>query len=186
MKTRSVIFLLFVLINSAFGQDFLEIDTTRFIEWEEGRPLTWADYQIKTDIDHEESAYALTSVIHSVRGGLINNKPNFRVHVLYVKRDSWSTTNQNQSLLAHERLHFDLAELYGRKIRKEIESLGRQGDQDLINYKKRIGWFLNEFKSKSIEYDNETNHGQLKERQQIWNEFVAYELNRLHKYKTTY
>ena len=38
----------------------------------------------------------------------------------------------------------------------------------------------------SIEYDNETNHGQLTERQQIWNEFVAYELNRLHKYKTTY
>ena len=184
MKRQWMIWLLCCFISSSLGaQGFLKIDTTQYIEWNEERPLSWKDYLIKEDSRMDESYFALTSVIHSVRGGLKRNKPNFRVHVLYVKRDSWSTTDENQRLLAHEQLHFDLAELYGRKLKKEIASLGKQGTTDLKVYRKRIDLLLKEFKSKSLEYDDETMHGRLQDAQEIWVDYVRYELNRLEKYK---
>lgn len=152
------------------------------IEWQEASRLDWQDYELRNSKSDGESMFALTKVFHSVRGGMKAGKPNFQVKVLFVKKGSWTTTYANSRLLAHEQLHFDLAELYGRKLRSTIASLGRQEIQDLKIYKARIERLLDEFKSKSLSYDEETIHGRIPEKQQEWQAYVAHELNRLSKY----
>lgn len=164
-----------------FGQ-FLKVDTVEYIEWDEERPLAWSDFEYKGLKAGEKESYALTSVFHSVRGGIKSGMPNFQVRVLYVKEDSWTTNLVSEELLAHEQLHFDLAELYGRKIRKALETLGENGEDQLGEYRKVINLLLDEFKRKSMEYDNETVHGSIAEMQLEWTEYVAFELSRLNKY----
>lgn len=183
MKIQFILFLIIVLCFKAQGQTFLKVDSARFIEWQEDRPLTWDDFKVRKTKKDVQSLFALTSVFHSVRGGLKEGRPNFEVKVLYVKKDSWTTSVTSQRLLAHEQLHFDLAELYGRKIRNDIDALGKSGEDNLRVYKKRIKRLLDEFNSKSELYDRETQHGRIKEKQEEWQLFVEHELQRLNKYK---
>ena len=179
-----ILFLKVWFYSSLSAQEFLVLDTAQYIEWNEDRPLIWKDYQMRTDRGDERSFYALTSVIHSVRGGIEGGSPEFEVYVLFVKKDSWTTTDTHTQLLAHEQLHFDLAELYGRKLRATIAYLAQQGVQDLSKYKKRISRLLDEFKSKSMAYDDETDHGKEIRQQEIWTSYVEHELQRLKSYKS--
>ena len=171
-----------LLTNFVQAQGFLKVDTEKYIEWSDSLYLKWSDYQYRPNQTGKFKSNALTAVFHSVRGGVIKGKPEFQVKVLFVKEDSWTTDTLNIALLAHEKLHFDIAELYGRKIRKQIQAISKKGVSDMSEYRKYIRYFLNEFKKVSIIYDKETEHGNIPEEQARWFEFVSSELQRLHKY----
>ena len=115
---------------------YLEVDTASYIEWTDELYLNWKDYRFKNKGKKEAGGMALTSVRHSVRGGIIEDTPRFEVKVLFVKADSWTTDSTDIALLAHEKLHFDIAELYGRKIRKQLDDLFERGERDLKIYNK--------------------------------------------------
>jgi hypothetical protein len=184
MFNRSLIILCLCLLSGPlFGQGFMVVDTTSYVEWKAERPLNWADFVFRDIRRGDQQSYALTSVIHSVRGDIKDGKPNFEVRVLFVKKDSWTTSSGNRALLAHEQLHFDLAELYGRKIRKQFVAMGAQGIETLGDYKKSVKVLLNEFKRKSVSYDKETKHGRIEEEQKEWERYVKAELERLNEYK---
>lgn len=161
---------------------FMVVDTDKYIEWSDTLYLKWSDYKYRSSRGKKYPSMALTSVFHSVRGGMKAGKPNFQVKVLLVKEDSWTSDSMNIHLLAHEKLHFDIAEVYGRKIRKQIAILGNRGSKDLSEYKRYIKYFLNEFKRTSLEYDKETEHGQDFQVQLKWFNVVSSELQRLHEY----
>jgi len=181
---RALVILCVCLVTSELhGQGFMVVDTLEYVEWNEKRSLGWSDFVYKNMASDENQSYALTSVIHSVRGDIKDGKPNFEVRVLFVKKDSWTTSSGNLALLAHEQLHFDLAELYGRKIRKQLVAMGAQGIEKMARYKKNVKLLLDEFKRKSMTYDKETKHGRIIEEQKEWEGYVQAELNRLNEYK---
>lgn len=167
--------------NQALAQ-YLKVDTTAYIEWSDDLYMSWKDYRFRGRRHTEESGMALTSVIHSVRGGIIGDEPRFEVKVLFVKKDSWTTDSTSITLLAHEKLHFDIAELYGRKIRKQIDELFRNGERDLKIYNKYVKLLLADFKRFSQDYDRETRHGKDFDEQKAWFEVVYSELDRLKVY----
>jgi len=173
---------LLVVANEISAQSgkYLNVDTTKYIIWSEERPISWSDY---TQLDTEyANATALTAVTHSIRGAISKGKPSFEVYVLFKKEDSWVTDTSDMALFAHEKLHFDIAEMYGRMLRKQIAVMGKKGVNDLAEYRKAIKYLLAKFKEKSFEYDEETNHGTLTTEQRRWQIFVSSELQRLHEY----
>lgn len=182
-SVRLVVFVLCLIwANASYGQKgkYLDVDTTKYIVWDEDRPITWDDYPI---LDEEvEFAQALTAVIHSVRGSMSKDKPKFEVYVLFKREDSWTTDRLDADLFAHEKLHFDIAEMYGRMVRKQIAAMGKQGVEDLAKYRKAIKYLLAEFKVKSFEYDEDTSHGMSENEQIRWQNYVSSELQRLHEY----
>ncbi|OEK04813.1 DUF922 domain-containing protein [Roseivirga misakiensis] len=182
-----LIFLFFFTLSVHQGiaqkTGFLKVDTTRYIVWSDERPLTWSDYRLLKSDTIDLGITALTAVTHSVRGGIEKGKPNFEVYVLFKKRRSWTTSRSDSLLFEHERLHFDLAELYGRKLRKQIAAMGSQNEKRLSAYRKKIKILLEEFKRKSALYDYETVHGEQQIKQAEWRNYVSYEMQRLHKYK---
>lgn len=183
MKLEYIIFTLFICNVQLSAQSFLKVDTAVYIEWEEERPLSWADYVYKKSAKKRKGSLALTTVFHSVRGSIKNDHPHFEVRVLYDKTKSWTTDPRDPILLNHEKLHFDLAELYGRKIRKQIDILGKRGESQLKKYRADIRTLLDEFKRQSIAYDKETGHGRFSDAQQKWNDFVFSEMKRLKSYQ---
>ena len=180
----SWIFQFILLSNLLIAQRgrFLNVDTIQYIEWNVERPLSWSDYVLRPRESAFGDSFALTSVTHSIRGGISKGKPNFEVYVLFVKAQSWTSDSTDMALLAHEKLHFDIAELYARKLRKQIEAMGEQGVTDLKEYRKKIKYLLDQFKIKSSDYDEETVYGRIAEKQEEWQIYVSSEMQRLHKY----
>ena len=176
---------LILLSNLLMGQRgrFLKVDTTQYIEWNTERTVSWTDYVYRpAERAFGGGGFALTSVTHSVRGGISKGAPNFEVYVLFVKEQSWTSDSTDMALLAHEKLHFDIAELFARKLRKQIEVMGKEGVTDLKEYQKKIRYLLDQFKIKSSDYDKETVHGRIAEKQKEWQIYVSSEMQRLHKY----
>ncbi|WP_286757075.1 DUF922 domain-containing protein [Roseivirga sp. UBA838] len=183
---KNIALALLILTGLAHGPEskaqFLTVDTTAYIEWSDNLYLSWKDFRFRKQKSKEERGLALTSVTHSIRGGIFNDEPRFEVKVLFVKKDSWTTDSTSIALLAHEKLHFDIAELYGRKIRKQISELHKRGERDLKVYNKYVRQLLADFKRFSLNYDKETGHGRDSERQNEWFELVFSELERLKQY----
>ncbi len=163
----------------AQGGKYLDVDTTKYIVWDEARPISWTDYPV---LEGYTNSVALTAVTHSVRGSISKGKPKFEVYVLFKIEDSWTSDTTDLTLFAHEKLHFDIAEMYGRMLRKQIEEMGKNGEKDLSKYRKAIKYLLAEFKRKSSEYDQETAHGAVQNERDRWQIFVSSELQRLHEY----
>lgn len=174
--------LMLLILPLNLQAQYLKVDTTAYIEWADDLYMNWNDYRFRGRRHSEDSGMALTSVIHSVRGGIIEGLPKFEVKVLFVKQDSWTTDSTSITLLAHEKLHFDIAELYGRKIRKQINDLYNRGERDLKIYNKYVKQLLGDFKRFSQNYDRETRHGKDFDQQNAWFEIVYSELDRLKSY----
>ena len=171
-----------VCFHSKVSAQYLEVDTAAYLEWSDDLYVSWKDYQFREQLLADDVGMALTSVIHSVRGGIIKGAPKFEVKVLFVKKDSWTTDSTSITLLAHEKLHFDIAELYGRKIRKQIDELIKRGERDLKIYNKNVKQLLGDFKRYSHNYDKETRHGKDFDKQKRWFDAVYSELDRLKVY----
>ncbi|MES2427258.1 MAG: hypothetical protein V4560_09810 [Bacteroidota bacterium] len=88
------------------------------IQWEADRPLTWKDFKGKpgrasaatsSSIVYDYNAQTIDSVTYFIT---FNFKCVFNAEWSYVK----SREHQSPDLLAHEQTHFDITELYTRKL----------------------------------------------------------------------
>ena len=85
----------------------------------------------------------------------------------------------------HEQLHFDIAELQARKIRKGIEDLKKKKTKDINVYSKLIDKNLNELQEKNLEFDSKTLHGTLTDKEKEWEQNIARDLNVLKDFMST-
>lgn len=87
-------------------------------------------------------------------------------------------------LLNHEQLHFDLAEVYRRRMVKQIKQTKFSS-----NYKKEIAQIVNTqqafFNQEQLKYDRETLHGKDKAEQAKWRQNIKNELLNTIKYAQT-
>lgn len=96
---------------------------------------------------------------------------------------SWIRDVENQDyLLAHEQLHFDISELYARKLRKALQNyeIARNIRRDLNMIYHRIEKQRQEMQDR---FDTETNHSRNSQAEARWQQFVTEELKKLEDYK---
>ena len=175
LRTLLALGVLFVL-NTAWAQEGAPEEEV--IEWRADRPLRWSDFRFIKRGEFTRQL-AVTAVKHSVRGYIKDGTPDFEVKVLFVKTDSWALDTLNAALLKHEQVHFDIGEIYRRKIVERIESLRKKGEKQKAIYRYAIQKLLAEFRKFSQEYDLETHHGTVEEAQKKWENEIAEALNRL-------
>ena len=81
-------------------------------------------------------------------------------------------------MLAHEQLHFDICELYKRKLQTNLS----QAILDPMNFDSQIqaifknGW--DEYQLEQKRYDDETEHGIIPEKQKAWEDSVKERLGK--------
>lgn len=152
------------------------------LSWNEFYKLQWDDFQGEPDIN--SLADAATSVSIKAKPFLLKKRIEYDVVAVFNRRKSWAR-DKSPSLLAHEQLHFDIAELYARKIRLKIRQLNRQGVNDIKVYNTAIHQLLEESNEADQQYDIETLHGALSKKQAAWVARVKDELASLRTYKKT-
>lgn len=181
IKTASVLVLFIWLPWTALCQD--SVDTAlEELSWNEFYRLQWEDFQ--GEPDKNSQADAATSVQIKAKPFLVKKKIHYDVVAKFNRTKSWYR-DQSPSLLAHEQLHFDIAEVYARKIRKRIEDLNRQGINNIKAYNAAIHELLLESNEVDVQYDMETLHGAMSKKQAAWSAKIKAELASLKKYKKT-
>jgi len=177
-----IIFILFSSISN-YKKDINDEEDRIF--WSNNRKLTWDDFKGIPDTIGK-SNLILTTVAETSSGISLensntnNSKNQYKIESIFLKNKSWTITNSLQ-ILAHEQLHFDLTELYARKIRKAFDSLKIRKNFIEENYIKIYNSNIKQLNDINDRYDNETYGNEMN--QNKWIKKVDRELLKLKKYE---
>lgn len=184
MKRRLILIALcFVCFSFAGNERYLQTQSDTIL-WTSTRKLTWDDFKGKPN---EKSEYkAITSVVIDYKNELSQSEINYEVACFFCKNIAWSKT-KSVELLKHEQLHFDIAELVTRKIRRDMIKYVSTNLTETEKFVNKVNnkYFHQELDSINQKYDLETNHSINKTKQKEWELKIAQELKNLEKYSST-
>lgn len=92
---------------------------------------------------------------------------------------SWTKVKDSDHLLAHEQLHFDITELYTRKLRKLISEMEGDCERASRSLQKVYDRNYEALAKYQAQYDRETKHSIIEEEQLRWEKKVQEELKAL-------
>lgn len=146
--------------------------------------LTWQDYQGKADYALEDIAAITSSGIVSWKG-CKNGKIDFEVRAYFDKTQSWVKPEAYTTYhLAHEQGHFDITEIYARRLdialKERAFECGQEEDfEDFIND------FLEDWQRTEKQYDIDSGFSTKPVQQALWLGKVKSELERSYIYANT-
>lgn len=157
------------------------------IEWKEDRKLVWSNFKSNKNNQHGKDIVAYTHcgwVYSVVKSSNPKGAAKVNIETIFNEDKSWKDdTRITDYVLNHEQKHFDIAEIYARKIRKEIISkIKTSGDYDR-NFQTIYSRILKDYRNFQVLYDGVTEHGMNKEKQSEYNAIISNELELLKDYK---
>lgn len=176
------LFVVFICSSSAKQQKifFVQEEENDTLNWSSSRKLTWEDFKASPDTT-DFTVRALTFVgIGVYNGKWVDGVPHINVFCRFYKNKSW-VKDKTSSSLVHEQLHFDIWELYARKIRKAYDSLNINRVKDTEVYYSVLDLYYNKAEKYQYLYDSRVYFND--ERQQQWIQDIAIKLNKLKKYE---
>ncbi len=176
---KEILFLLILLFCSSKSNS-QEKDS--LIIWNKDYKLSWNDFLGKTLKSKSSNNVAAISSL-----GIIN-VISYRANQIYsytiipvFYRFNSSTINYSSKLLEHEQIHFDIQEIFARKIRGKFEEL----KMNKANYQTHYYIFNSYLDSLNIyqeQYDLDTEFSLIQKKQDFWKKIVAKKLNELDAY----
>jgi pullulanase/glycogen debranching enzyme len=151
----------------------------QFIEWSPVKRLTWDDYLAKPSSSTD--AAAITSTALGIEYHLKNNALTYTITCRFSKNNSWGR-HKTEYILQHEQGHFDITELFARKLAKELREYKfdpHKYQDDVGKIYKKLMYEKEEYQNK---YDKETDFSRNKEQQAEWLEKIRDELDELDEY----
>lgn len=159
------LWLLFALPAFAFTQDKDE----ELIDWNAKRQLTWADF--KGNPNPSSDAAASTTTYLGIEYNISSKGFSYDIQCRFSRTRSWGKSKTDY-ILKHEQGHFDIAELFARKLHKEMGEYKFNKNtfkSDLRVIYERVSKEKEEFQNR---YDRETDHSRRSVRQSEWNVMI--------------
>ena len=133
-----------------------------FILWQENKKLKIQDFKadnkdtIKVNRQQFLGAISAIRIEYSSFQRNKNSVPDFSIKAYFDPNESWMLL-KNDYVLQHEQIHFDLTELYARKMRKSVESLRQKNVTNISIYRKKIQHWnvMKEKASNQFDADNQ-------------------------------
>jgi hypothetical protein len=175
LGTRAIIVLGFLLYGIfSFSQKIEESYL-----WDADTKLTWADFKGGIPPDAVPAASTASGISYKYSANLLHHEVHldFEVNAFFYPNESWYKPEVcDDVILSHEQLHFDISELFARKMRKRLHETSFSD-----NVKAEIGKIyketLKELADFQDRYDWETNFSRNREQQLRWNTQIAEELD---------
>lgn len=160
------------LLSLAISGKILSQDT---IHWSSDYKLKWKDFQGIPNINSDVKAISSLQIEYSIASNDSNSF--WQVAVFFEKSTSWAL-GKSKNLLAHEQGHFDIAELYARKIAKAFTKARKVEELDTI-----FEILMAEYEITTKLYDKETNFSIDVEKQKNWSNKIKTKLKELYSYR---
>lgn len=185
LKSSFIFTFLYLILNPPILMAFQSGEENGAIEWHAKRKLVWDDFKGKTPSNSQNHAQSWVGI--DFFGKCVANKFVFEVTAVFNMDSSWVVEYKNtERLLKHEQGHFDIAEIFARKLRKRLGEI-KQPCSNMDNTELLIQKLTKNNKirllSEQDDYDRETRHGSRKNRQKKWQEKISNRLKSLEKYK---
>ena len=153
--------------------------------WKKDRVLTWDDFQGKPEkrFAAASTAYDILKTISPEQKKTVTIK----IEAVFFKNTSWKKKSWiNEQVLAHEQKHFDIVELYARKLRKLISEFKFT---DMASVNENVTLLYNKIdKEMDIyqdKYDEETDGSLNGDQQRAWQKKISQEIEELSKFEET-
>lgn len=164
----------YLFVLCFFGLNLLSSQEYETISWSERR-LTWEDFKEEPPLSDRVAATTASGISYQFSTSETRNgyTVDFEISTHFYPNKSWYKPELcDEVILSHEQLHFDISELFARKLRKELTTASFTHE----NVKRKIKVLYNQnnaalsdFQNK---YDTETNFSRNREQQLIWNEKI--------------
>lgn len=155
------------------------------IEWSADRKLTWDDFKGQPDLKNFPNALAVTNSGFGYESGIsMFQDGELFVESVFNTNESWVLPEgRNAYVLKHEQIHFDITEIYTRKLRKTLAD-AKVNAANLARAQQIFDQIFSEMQARQAKYDRETQRGDKKETQENWEAIVELELAKYQLYKS--
>ncbi len=171
-----------ILLAKGLNLSFLNYqeEDTDTVYYQKGRLLSFDDFQAKPPQNNGFQAAIFPSfgyeMQRELKGGLIQVQIILKVYM--VKSHSWALpVIKNTYSLNHEQRHFDLVKLISERFKAKLlsEKLNPDNYEGIVSFEYHE--FYREMNRLQHRYDQETNHGTNKVKQDEWNRWIDEQLN---------
>lgn len=148
----------------------IRVEDENHIPWIDNRKLTWSDFQSDPKLNTE--TVALTSTTLGLTYKLVNGELDYQISCNFTKHKSWATMKTDY-ILAHEQGHFDITELFARRLYQSLrlyQFSSKTYKQDIANIYQQA---VKEKEDLQQAYDRETNHSRNRKVQAQWEERIT-------------
>ncbi|MEO7312107.1 MAG: hypothetical protein ABIX01_17015 [Chitinophagaceae bacterium] len=176
---KSLKLLLVLILLGCCHQKSLAQDT---LQWSSKTKLQWANFLGRADTNSRYTSTTVAGINYTVRH---NSKTfSFAVTAVFYKNKSWAKSGNSDYLLQHEQAHFDLTEIYARKLRLAFRNYIFSNPATLEKDLDRIAEGIRKERNKvNRQYDVETNSSVNTRKQFYWFNKIANELHQLDAYQ---
>jgi hypothetical protein len=167
MKALALCVLMF-FVATVYGQDNL-------LTWQQNSPLKWEDFSGAPVDNSYFDAETFGDVKYSYTFKSLTEFE-FDVQATFDRNASWiRKQSQSRSLLKHEQVHFDIAQLYAFKLKEAFTNFVYTSNfkEEICNLAKQMSL---EYHNRQAQYDTETNHSTIAQHQKRWEKLVRQEL----------
>lgn len=135
------------------------------LKWSDSVRLTWTDYKGRPN--PESDAAASTTTLLGIEYNIKSNQFGYKIQSLFSKDRSWGL-HKTDYILSHEQGHFDLAEVFARKLHMKMSEYKFNRKTYQKDLKKIYQDILDEKEETQNEYDEETRHSINRAKQAKW------------------
>lgn len=180
MKTEKT--WLFLLLGCIFLISNNTKEAEDVIYWTDDYKLDWSDFKGEPREDFTNLA-ALTSSGIVYYSGCDDGKLIYKIKSYFDRNESWvKDPARDAHHLEHEQVHFDITELYARKLRKMLE-LREFKCYEELDFKRFIDAYLTNWEVEQRMYDIKSSFSINKRVQKEWCGKISKELKELEPYK---
>jgi|SRR5258706_6508094 len=162
MQILKIYFLLLVIIPSV---SFAQGKDEELIEWDSSRLLTWTDY--KGHPDPRSDAAASTTTYLGIEYRMDEKGFSYSIQCRFSLTKSWGKS-RTDFILKHEQGHFDIAEIFARKLNRRMSEYQFNKATYKTDLKSIYDGITKEKEAFQDLYDTETDHSRKKEQQLEW------------------
>lgn len=169
---------------SISAQEKRWIDNDTLLTWHKERKLEWKDFQGMRDSLNYPNYDAVTNAEIRFTSGFLKTYDFSKINVFafFNKKKSWTCSNTKETL-QHEQLHFDIMELFARKMRSEFSKEIKKEVVDANSYFDIYQKQFNKCSQYQQLYDIKTEHGNIEKKQLQWNEKTHREMDSLQDFR---
>jgi hypothetical protein len=156
------------------------------IAWSAARRLRWSDFASSAPKAGDEGALTAYSIFYGVR--CAGETFEFRAVAGFLPHDSWVRPDvvgdraTSERTLRHEQTHFDLTEVFARRLRQAFSGLYEPCRRANTDLDALASQYLRAERTEQQRYDEETHHGLVAAKQTTWDRKTAADLASLGKY----
>ncbi|MEI6946265.1 DUF922 domain-containing protein [Paraflavisolibacter sp. H34] len=136
-----------------------------YLPWLMSRKLTWDDFRCEPQRNMD--AVALTSTSLGISYRVVNGRLSYEVSCHFSKTRSWGIL-KTPYILAHEQGHFDITEIFARKLHQQLQAYKYNKRTFRKDITKIYNQVVKEKEAFQESYDEETSHSRNKRVQKEW------------------